>query len=113
MMENENYENAEIESTTEESETTYPERKPRSRERGPDKKPRTYKAASMSNLTQFSQRPEEFTRYLKEEKGIDITGNSGFGKALLILGIVLSAIFGVAWLYKHYKNKEYTVESGY
>ena len=114
MMENENYENIEIESTTEDSETTYSERRPRSRERGPDKKPRTYKAASMSNLTQFNQRPEEFAHYLKEEKGVDITGNSGFGKALLILGIVLGAIFGGAWLYKHYKNKkEPSVESRY
>ena len=114
MMENEDYENTEIEYTTEDSETTYPERRPRSRERGPDKKPRTYKAASMNNLIQFSQRPEEFARYLKEEKGVDITGNSGFGKALLILVIVLGAMFGGAWLYKHYKNnKEHTVESRY
>lgn len=34
-----------------ESETDCSERKPRSRERGPDKKPCTYKAARMSNLT--------------------------------------------------------------
>ena len=79
-------------------------KKPRSRERGPDKKPRTYKANSMSNLTQFNQRPEEFATYLKEEKGVDITGNSGIAKAFLIFGGVMIALFGGLWLYNHYKN---------
>ena len=62
-------------------ETDYPERTKRSRERGPDKKPRTYRASSMNNLVQFSQRPEEFTKYLKDEKGINITGDSMKGKS--------------------------------
>ena len=81
-------------------------KKPRSRERGPDKKPGAYRANSMSNLTQFNQRPEEFAKYLKEEKGVDITGNSGMVKAFLIFGGVMIAIFGGLWLYNHYKNEE-------
>ena len=114
MMENEDYENAEIETATEESETTSSERKPRSRERGPDKRPRTYKAASMNNLKQFSQRPEEFAQYLKDEKGVNITGNSGIGKVLVILAMGVFAVLGGAWLYNHYKNREdNSVENGY
>ena len=73
---------------------------------GPDKKPRTYKANSMSNLTQFNQRPEEFAKYLKEEKGIDIAGNSGIMKAFLIFGGVMIVLFGGLWLYNRYKNEE-------
>ena len=82
------------------------ERKPRSKERGPDKKPRTYKANSMSNRTQFNQRPEEFAKYLKEEKGVDIAGNSGRVKAFLIFCVAMIAIFGGLWLYNRYKNEE-------
>ena len=46
-----------------ESEIDSPERKPRSRERGPDKKPRTYRTNSMRNLEQFSNRPQEFQTF--------------------------------------------------
>jgi len=60
----------------------------------------------MNNLVQFSQRPEEFTRYLKEEKGVDVTGNSGMVKAFLIFCVAMIAIFGGLWLYNHYKNEE-------
>ena len=98
-----------VETTSEnydDSETDHIERKPRSKERGPDKKPRTYKANSMSNLTQFKQRPEEFAKYLKEEKGIDIAGNSGIMKAFLIFGGVMIVLFGGLWLYNRYKNEE-------
>ena len=87
MMNEEN--NVDVEITSEsckESETDYSERKSRSKERGPDKKPRTYKANSMSNLAQFNQRPDEFAQYLNEVKGVDITGNSGIVKIILILG---------------------------
>ena len=101
--------NTDVEITSEsysDSETDYTERKKRSRERGPDKKPRTYRASSMNNLTQFSQRPEEFTRYLKEEKGVHVAGNSGMVKAFLIFGGVMIAIFGGLWLYNRYKNEE-------
>jgi len=93
----ESYEDPEIDST---------ERKKRSRERGPDKKPRTYRTNSMSNLTQFNQRPEEFTKYLKDEKGVDITGNSGIVKAFLIFGVAMITIFGGWWLYNQYKNRK-------
>ena len=79
-------------------------KKPRSRERGPDKKPRTYRANSMRNFVQFKERPEEFAKYLKDEKGVDITGNSGIVKAFLIFCVVMIAIFGGLWLYNHYKN---------
>ncbi|MDH3766297.1 MAG: hypothetical protein OER82_10890 [Nitrosopumilus sp.] len=102
MMEKNNVVETTAESYEVEIDST--ERKPRSRERGPDKKPRTYKANSMSNLTQFNQRPEEFAKYLKDEKGVDITGNSGIVKALLIFGVAMIAIFGGLWLYNHYKN---------
>ena len=80
-------------------------KKPRSRERGPDKKPRTYKANSMSNFVQFKDRPEAFAKYLKDEKGVDIIGNSGIVKAFLIFGVATIAIFGGLWLYNHYKNE--------
>ena len=80
-------------------------RKHRSRERGPDKKPRTYHASSMNNIAQFKERPEEFVQYLKEEKVLDITGNSGMVKAFLIFGGVMIAIFGGLWLYNRYKNE--------
>jgi len=65
----------------------------------------------MSNLSQFNQRPEEFTKYLKDEKGIDITGDSGIVKAFLIFGGVIIAGFGGLWLYNHYKNDN--IESKY
>jgi len=90
-------ENKVVESVSEsydDSEIDYIERKPRSKERGPDKKPRTYKANSMSNLTQFNQRPGKFAKYLKEEKGVDIAGNSGIVKAVLIFCVAMITIFG-------------------
>lgn len=86
------------------SETLVTERKSRSRERGPDKKPRTYRANSMNNFVQFRERPEEFAKYLKDVKGVDISGNSGIVKAFLIFGVAMIAIFGGLWLYSHYKN---------
>lgn len=79
-------------------------KKPRSRERGPDKKPRTYRANSMRNFVQFKERPEEFAKYLEEEKGVDITGNSGIVKAFLIFCVAMIAVFGGLWLYNRYKN---------
>ena len=105
MIEEENNNDVEITSTSySDSETEYTEKKKHSRERGPDKKPRTYRASSMNNLAQFNQRPEEFTKYLKDEKGVDITGTSGIVKIFLIFGGVMIAIFGGLWLYNHYKN---------
>ena len=80
-------------------------KKPRSRERGPDKKPRTYRANSMKNFVQFKKRPEEFAKYLKDVKGVDITGNSGIAKAFLIFCMAMIAIFGGLWLYNCYKNE--------
>jgi hypothetical protein len=82
-------------------------KKPRSRERGPDKKPRTYRANSMRNFVQFKERPEEFAKYLKEEKGVHIAGNSGIAKAFFVFCVVMIAIFGGWWLYDHYKNRNY------
>ena len=79
-------------------------KKPRSRERGPDKKPRTYRANSMKNFVQFKERPEEFAKYLNEEKGVNISGNSGIAKAFLIFCVAMIAIFGGLWLYNRYKN---------
>ena len=51
MIEENNNDDAEIGSTSySESESDYVSRKPRSRERGHDKKPRTYRINSMRNL---------------------------------------------------------------
>jgi len=91
-------------SESHESEIDYTERKPRRKERGPDKKPRTYRANSMNNFVQFKDRPEEFKKYLKDVKGVDITGNSGIVKAFLIFCVAMIAVFGGLWLYNRYKN---------
>ena len=93
------------------SEILYTERKSRSRERGPDKKPRTYWTNSMNNLTQFKERPEVFAKYLKEVKGVDVTGNSGIVKSILILSGLMFAIFGWLWLYNHYKKEKDIVDN--
>ena len=93
------------------TEILYTERKPRSKERGPDKKPRTYRANSMNNFVQFNQRPEKFTKYLKDEKGVDITGNSGMWKILLIIVGIAFAGFGGLWLYNHYKSEKDIVDN--
>lgn len=96
------------------SEVDYIERKSRSKERGPDKKPRTCRVNSMSNLTQFNQKPEVFAKYLQDEKGVNITGNSGMVKTFLIFGGAMIAIFGRLWLYNHYKNgKNDNIENRY
>jgi hypothetical protein len=58
----------------------------------------------MKNFVQFKKKPEEFAKYLKDVKGVDITGNSGMVKAFLIFCIAMIAIFGGLWLYNHYKN---------
>jgi len=90
----------------EEFESISMERKPRSRERGPDKKPRIYRANSMNNFVQFKDRQEVFVKYLKDEKGVDITGNSGMWRILLIIVGVAFAGFGGLWLYNHYKSEK-------
>ena len=96
------------------SENTSAGKKPRSRERGPDKKPRTYRASSMKNFVQFKERHEEFKKYLKDLKGVNIAGNSGIVKAVLIFCVVMIAICGGLWLYNHYKNgNDSSTESRY
>lgn len=113
---NEKNNSVDVEITAEsynDSETISTERKPRSRERGPDKKPRTYRANSMKNFVQFNERPEEFAKYLKEVKGVDVTGNSGIVKAILIFSGLMFAIFGCWWLYNHYKNEKDNVDNQY
>ena len=101
----ESYDESKIDST---------ERKPRSKERGPDKKPRTYKANSMNNFVQFKDRPEEFKKYLKEVKGVNISGNSGIAKAFLIFVVAMIAVFGGLWLYNRCKNeRKDSIESRY
>lgn len=97
-------------------EVDYTERIRRSRERGPDRKPRTLKVNSMRNLKQFKEKPEEFVQYLKEEKGLDITGNSKLVKPVLILvGLILATSAG--WiLYNHYsqnKQDDENIEESY
>ena len=103
-----------ISESYDDSENILAGKKPRSRERGPDKKPRTYRANSMKNFVQFKERPEEFAKYLKEEKGVDIAGNSGIVKAFLIFSGVMIAVFGGLWLYNHYKNgNDNSIENRY
>jgi hypothetical protein len=81
---------------------------------GPDKKPRTYRASSMNNLAQFNQRPEEFAKYLNEEKGVDTAENSGIVKAFLIFCVAMIAVFGGLWLYNQYKKRnDNSTENGY
>ncbi len=104
MMSEENNDVVIVSESYDDSETLVTERKPRSRERGPDKKPRTYRANSMNNFVQFKDRPEEFAKYLKDVKGVDITGNSGIAKVLLIFGVAIIAVLGGLWLYNHYKK---------
>ena len=58
----------------------------------------------MNNRAQFNQRPEEFTKYLKDKKVIDVTENYSIVKAFLIFCVAMIAIFGGLWLYNHYKN---------
>ena len=95
----------------EDLETSYKERKPRSRERGPDKKPRTYRANSMRNLEQFSERPQEFETYLKDEKGIDISGKTSTAKiVLIVIGIVLAGLC-VLYFYDKHRNRQDTGEN--
>ena len=59
----------------------------------------------MRNLVQFRDRPEEFAKYLKDVKGVNISGNSGIVKAFLIFCVAMIAVFGWVWLYNHYKNQ--------
>ena len=110
-------ENKVVESVSEsydDSENILAGKKPRSRERGPDKKPRTYRENSMKNFVQFKERPEKFTKYLKNEKGVNIAGNSGIVKVFLIFCVAMIAIFGGWWLYNHYKNgNDSSTESRY
>lgn len=96
-----------ISENTEKMSMSNTERRPRSRERGPDKKPRTYRIGSMRNLNQFSDRPQEFETYLKGEKGIDITGKPSTAKiVLIIVGVVLTGL-GLLYLYDRYRNRQY------
>jgi len=60
----------------------------------------------MKNFVQFNDIPEEFKKYLKDVKGVDITGNTGIVKAFLIFGGAMIAIFGGLWLYNQYKNRK-------
>jgi len=60
----------------------------------------------MNNFVHFKYRPEEFVKYLKDVKGVDLTGNSGIVKAFLIFGGAMIIIFGGLWLYNHYKKRE-------
>ena len=87
-------------------EDSYKERKPRRRERGPDKKPRMYKVNSMRNLNQFNNKPQEFETYLKDEKGVDITGKPSTAKIILIVvGIILTGL-GLLYLYDRCRNRQ-------
>ncbi|MDH5432174.1 MAG: hypothetical protein OEW78_09910 [Nitrosopumilus sp.] len=59
----------------------------------------------MNNFVQFKDRPEEFKKYLKDVKGVDISGNAGIVKTWLIFGGAMIAVFGGLWLYNRYKNE--------
>ena len=95
-----------LEEDTENYKTSHNERRPRSKERGPDKKPRTYRASSMRNLNQFSKRPVEFETYLKDQKGVCLSEKKyNITKLIpIIVGIGL-IIFGMLYFYDR-KNRQ-------
>ena len=105
MMIDENKVVENVSESYDDSENILARKKPRSRERGPDKKPRTYRVNSMKNFVQFRERPEEFKKCLNEGKGVSIAENSGIVKAFLIFCVAMIAIFGGLWLYNRYKNR--------
>ena len=97
---------AETLESSEDTETSFKERKPRSKERGPDRKPRTYQVNSMRNLSQFNNKPQEFETYLKDEKGIDITGKTSTAKIVFVVVGVMLAGLGLLYLYDRYRNRQ-------
>jgi len=102
-------ENKVVESVSEsydDSENILAGKKPRSRERGPDKKPRTYRANSMSNLTQFNQRPEEFAKYLKDEKGVDIGSDFNWNNTIVWILIGLVVVVGGIGIVKWWQQRQ-------
>ena len=67
---------------------------------GPGKKPSTYRASSMNNLAQFNHRPEEFTKHLKDEKGMGIGSNVNAVYVAVIVVIALVAIISPPYIEK-------------
>ena len=59
----------------------------------------------MNNFVQFNDISEVFAKYLKDEKGVDVTVNFGILKDFLIFDGAMITIFGELWLYDYYKNK--------
>ncbi|MDH3341466.1 MAG: hypothetical protein OEL84_09335 [Nitrosopumilus sp.] len=58
------------------------------------------------NQEQFSDRSQEFETYLKDEKGIDISGKTSTAKiALIIFGVMLAGL-GMLYLYDRHKNRQ-------
>ena len=51
----------------------------------------------MKNLEQFSNRPQEFETYLKDEKGIDISGKTSTAKIVLIIVGIMFAGLGLLY----------------
>jgi len=60
----------------------------------------------MNNFVHFKYRPEEFVKYLKDVKGVDLTGNSGIVKMMLVFAGLIFAGLGGYWLYKHTKMEK-------
>jgi hypothetical protein len=60
----------------------------------------------MRNLSQFNARPEVFTKYLKDEKGLDLTGDSNIVKLMMVFAGLIFAGLGGWWLYNHFKIKK-------
>jgi len=65
-----------------------------------------YRASSMRNLSQFNARPEEFTKYLKDEKGLDLTGNFNIVKLMAVFTGLVFAGLGGWWLHNYFKIKK-------
>ena len=61
----------------------------------------------MSNFVQFKDRPEEFTKYLKDVKGVNIDGNSNLAKILLVLYMI--GLVGLGGCITTTKTKEMTI----
>jgi len=93
------------------SETISTERKPRNKERGPDRKPRDYPHHTMKNLRQFQNVPHDnFKSYMQENKGVDVGGKrfnwDGLAVAIWIVCAISAGGYGLWWLYNHYKNEK-------
>ena len=76
-------------------------RRKRSRERGPDLKPRDFPLHTLKNLPQFRDKShEEVRQYILEKKGVDIGSNVNAIHIAIIVIVALVAITSPLWIEK-------------